>query len=185
MDTAEYKPDDVNSVKILLCCLLHSLDSVINADELYDIAVDSGIINYFYYNEAIEELLKNDTIISALDDNGKTCFSLGEKGELFVKEFASYVELSLRKRLVYEAFRYKAKKMQNASLSLDYRDCDEGCRLVCGISDGETQVMELTLLTHSRTQAELIGERISDNPLSFYNDIINYSIQKRLEPDKE
>ena len=59
MDTAEYKPDDVNSVKILLCCLLHNLDSVINADELYDIAVDSGIINYFYYNEAIEELLKN------------------------------------------------------------------------------------------------------------------------------
>jgi hypothetical protein len=185
MDTAEYKPDDVNSVKILLCCLLHNLDTVIGSEELYDIAVDSGIINYFYYNEAIEDLLKNDTIISVVDDNGNTGFSLGEKGELFVKNFASYVELSLRKRIIFEALRYRARKLQNASLTLDYSDCENGCRLECSISDGNVKLMELNLLTQSRYQAEMIGERISDNPSSFYNDIIGYSIQKRLEPDKE
>ncbi len=185
MDTAEYKPNDMNSVKILLCYLMHNLEMKIDSEELYDIAVDSGIINYFYYNEAIDDLLINDTILSDVDEDGHTCFSLSEKGEAFVKEFSTYVELSLRNRLMYAALQYRAKKLQSASLELDYEDSDDGCRLICSISDGSKNLVELKLLTQNRTQAELVGERISDNPSSFYRDIIEYSIQKRLPPDKE
>ncbi len=181
----DFQPNDLNSVKILICYLLHNLGEKINSDEMYDIAVEPGIINYFYYNEAIEELLVNDTIYSDVDDAGNTCFSLSEKGEIFVKDFSSYVERSFRNRLMYSAMQYRAKKLQNASLTLDYEDADNGCRLICSISDGSKSLVELKLFTGNRTQAELIGERISDNPSSFYQDIIEYSIQKRISPDKE
>lgn len=181
----DYQPNDLNSVKILICYLLNNLDSEMDSEELYDIAVDSGIINYFYYNEAIDELLVNDTIYSDVDENGHMCFSLSEKGKLYVKDFSTYVQRSFRNRLMYSAMQYKARKMQNASLSLDYDESEEGCRLICSISDSKKDLIELKLLTQNRTQAELIGERISENPSSFYKDFIEYIIQKRNLQDNE
>ncbi len=86
---------------------------------------------------------------------------------------------------MYSAMQYKARKMQNASLSLDYEESEEGCRLICSISDSSRELVELKLLTQNRTQAELIGERISDNPASFYKDFIEYIIQKRNSQDPE
>lgn len=181
----DYQPNDLNSVKILICYLLNNLESEIKSDELYDIAVDSGIINYFYYNEAIDELLFNDTIYSDVDGDGCTCFSLSEKGQLFVKDFSTYVQLSFRNRLMYAAMQYKAKKLQNASLSLDYEENSDGCSVICSISDGSKNLIEMKLLTQNRTQAELIGERISDNPSAFYQDFIEYTIQKRMPSETE
>ncbi|MCQ2465852.1 MAG: DUF4364 family protein [Oscillospiraceae bacterium] len=181
----DYQPNDLNSVKILICYLIHNLETGINSDELYDIAVNSGIITHFYYSEAIEDLLVNDTILSDVDAEGNTCFSLSEKGKLFVKDFSSYVERSFRNRIMYAALQYKARKLRNASFSLDYEDSDSGCVLSCSISDGSRNLVEFRLLTQNRTQAELIGERISDNPSSFYQDFIEYSLQKRIPAEKE
>ena len=73
----DYQPNDLNSVKILICYLLHHLEEKTESEELYEIAVDSGIINYFYYNEAIDELLVNDTIYSDVDENGNIMPSMG------------------------------------------------------------------------------------------------------------
>ena len=104
---------------------------------------------------------------------------LREKGEIYVRDFSSYVQRSFRNRLMYSAIQYKARKLSNASLSLDYEENSEGCRLICNISDNSKSLVEMKLLTQNRTQAELIGERISDNPSSFYKEFIDYIIQKR------
>lgn len=180
----EYQPNDLNSVKILICYLLQNLDESINSDELYEISVNSGIINYFYYNEAIDELLVNDTILSDVDENGNTRFSLSEKGKIFVKDFSTYVQLTFRNRIMYAAMQHEAKKLQNASLSLDYEDSDDGCRLICSISDCDKNLLEMKLLTQNRARAELIGERISDNPSAFYQDFIDYTIHKHSLPEE-
>ena len=97
----------------------------ITPEELYDIAVDSGTINYFHYNEAVDELLVNDTILSDIDTNGKVVFSLSQKGITYVKNFSTYVQRSFRDRLMHSAIQYKARKMKNASLSTDYEELEK------------------------------------------------------------
>lgn len=185
MDLLEYQANDLNSVKLLICYLLYNLETEIDADSLYDIAVDSGTINYFYYNEAIDELLVNDTILSNVDENGRMTFSLSEKGEKYVKDFSTYVQLSFRNRLMYSAMQYKARQMKNASLSLDYEDCSDGCRLICSISDNAKNLIDLRLLAQNRTQAELIAERISEDPSAFYSSFIEYILQKKNTPEEK
>ena len=65
---ANYFPDinfelnDLHLVKVLLCNLLSNLNKEVTPDELYEIAVGSEIVNYFYYNEAIDDLLKTGAI---------------------------------------------------------------------------------------------------------------------------
>jgi len=175
----EYRPNDLNSVKILICYLLYNLETRIDSEALYEISVDSGIINYFYYNEAIDELLVNDTIFSEPDENGKMCFYLSDKGKKYVKDFSTYVQLSFRNRLMYSAIQYKAKQTKNASLSVDYKESENGCRLICGISDSGKNLIELDLLTQNKAEAELIADRISENPSVFYSDFIKYILNSK------
>lgn len=182
-----YQPDDLNSVKLLICYLLYNLDTQIDAEALYDIAVDSGIINYFYYNEAIDELIVNDTMFSKADENGKLFFSLSKKGKKYVKDFSKYVQLSFRKRLMYSAMQYKSRQLRNANLWLDYQNDEGGCTLICNISDNDKTLIDLKLFTQSQTQAELIGERISEDPADFYSSFIDFIVNKKIsyEYDKD
>lgn len=180
----EYQPNDLNSVKLLICYLLYNLETDIDSESLYDIAVDSGTINYFYYNEAIDELLVNDTIFSDVDEQGRMAFSLSDKGKKYVRDFSTYVQRSFRDRLMYSAIQYKARQMKNASLELDYEDSPEGCRLICSISDGSRNLVDLKLLAQNRTQAELIAERISDDPSVFYSSFIEYILHKKTPSDE-
>lgn len=173
-----YQPNDLNSVKLLICYLLYNLETETDSEALYEIAVDSGTINYFYYNEAIDELLINDTILSNADENGHMLFSLSDKGKKYVKNFSTYVQRSFRDRLMYSAMQYKARQLENASLSLDYEDSDGGCSLICSISNNSKTLVDMKLFAASRTQAELIGERISENPSKFYSQFIDFILGK-------
>ena len=179
MTLMEYQPNDLNSVKILICYLLYNLENPIDSEALYDIAVESGTINYFYYNEAVDDLLVNDTILSDASENGRMFFSLSNKGKTFVKDFSKYVQRSFRDRLMYSAMQYKVNQLKNASLSIDYEDCAEGCKLICGISEGNKNLFEFKLLAGNRTQAELLGEQISVDPSAFYSNFIDYILHKK------
>lgn len=169
-----YQPTDLNSVKLLICYLLYHIESDIDSDALYEIAVDSGIINYFYYNDAIDELIVNDTIYSKADENGKIFFSLSKKGVQFVKDFSSYVQRSFRDRLMYEAMKYKANISKRACINVRYEDNEDGCSLICSVRDSNKQLIDLTLYTESRFQAELIGEKLTMDASDFYKKFINF-----------
>lgn len=178
----DYQPSDLNSVKLLICYLLYNLENGIDSEELYEISVDSGILNYFYYNEAIDELLVNDTIYSKAKNNGRFHFTLSEKGVTYVKEFSKYVELSFRKRILNAALQYKAHKTQNVSVHVKYEPDENGCYLLFGIADKKDNksLVNMKLFTHSQTQAELIAEQITENPSSFYSDFIDFMLKKRI-----
>ncbi|HAS79023.1 MAG TPA: DUF4364 domain-containing protein, partial [Ruminococcus sp.] len=74
-DMASFEIRDTDSAKLLICYLLKKMEKLIEAGQLYDIAVGSGIINYFCYNDAIEILLKNETIETVTNDSGRECYS--------------------------------------------------------------------------------------------------------------
>ncbi len=178
----DYQPSDLNSVKLLICYLLFNLENGIDSEELYEISVDSGILNYFYYNEAIDELLVNDTIYSKAKNNGRFHFSLSEKGITYVKEFSKYVELSFRKRILNAALQYKAHKTQSVTAAVKYEEAENGCFLLFSIADKKDKksLVSMKLFTHSQTQAEMIAEQITDDPSLFYSDFIDFMLKKRI-----
>ena len=55
--------NSLHSVKILLCYLLNKLDMPVSPDDLLQIVMDSEIINYFYYNDAVCALLDNGALV--------------------------------------------------------------------------------------------------------------------------
>ena len=71
--------DELHTVNILICYLLYRLKKPIEPDQLYDIAVNTEIINYFTYQESISYLLKNGSISQETHD-GITFYKLTDKG---------------------------------------------------------------------------------------------------------
>ena len=53
---------DVYTLNILLCYVLYKVDMPVETEQLYEIAVGSEIISYFFYQDSIDYLLKNESI---------------------------------------------------------------------------------------------------------------------------
>ena len=61
-ERADTEIKDVPTLNILLCYLLYKIDRPVSPDQLYDIAIGTGVVNYFYYQDSIGYLLKNGHI---------------------------------------------------------------------------------------------------------------------------
>ena len=68
-ERADIEIKDVPTLNILLCYLLYKIDRPVSPDQLYDIAIGTGVVNYFYYQDSIGYLLKNGHITSEKDDS--------------------------------------------------------------------------------------------------------------------
>lgn len=67
---------DTHMANILICCLLDHLKKPVTPTQLYEIAVETEIINYFFYQESITYLQKNGSLQLKQDENGQDWYSL-------------------------------------------------------------------------------------------------------------
>ncbi|MEG0614816.1 MAG: DUF4364 family protein [Oscillospiraceae bacterium] len=166
---------DLHSVKILLCYLLKKLDKPIKPEQLYEIAVGSETVNYFFYTEAIADLLKNETILKQ-EINGEEVFVLAEKGYFGVDEFRKYVPKSFRDKLYVCALKFFSELKRQNEVKCDFIELENGCYIKCRILDVNDDLMELKLFAPDLEQAELIRDKIMLNPTDFYGKIIGFAL---------
>ena len=90
---------DTHMANILICCLLDHLKKPVTPTQLYEIAVETEIINYFFYQESITYLQKNGSLQLKQDENGQDWYSLTKVGEECAKELKEYVAKPYRIKL--------------------------------------------------------------------------------------
>lgn len=64
---------DTYAVKILICYFLKQMSRPITPDQLTEIATADGIVNYFIYMEAMNQMLESGTII-LVEKDGKSWY---------------------------------------------------------------------------------------------------------------
>lgn len=177
---------DLQTVKILICYLLYRIHKPIDADHLYDIAVSTEIINYFYYQDAIDYLIKNNSIIQTDgNDNSKT-YTLTEKGIDCAKTLRDYVPKSYRDRIVVAALKYFSWLKYKNEVKIEYIKLENGYYVHCRCLDINDDLMDLKLYAPDLCQAELLGKNIMKNPTGFYSRILNIALdnqEEKFNPD--
>lgn len=174
-----------HSIRILLCYLLKKLEKPISPQQLYEIAVGNNIINYFYYTEAIEELVKNKTILIENNESGQF-YVLAEKGKYGTDEFKQYVPKTFREKLLGTALKYFAEQKKNSDVKCELIKLEKGYNVNCVILDLNDKLMELNLFAPDEEQAQLIKNQIMLNPTDFYGKIIGFALgNKEYEPEIE
>ena len=172
--------DDLHTVNILICYLLYRLKRPIEPEQLYDIAVNNEIINYFTYQESISYLLKNNSVKEETID-GKNLYILTEKGISGAKTLRTFVKKSYRDKIVVAALKYFARIKYQNEVKIDYIPLDRGYYVHCRCIDVKDDLMDLKLYAPDKAQAEIIGKNIMKNPLGFYSRVLNMTLNNKEE----
>ena len=168
--------NSVHSVKILLCYILDKLNRPVTEEQLRLISEDSGVINYFYYSDALTELTENGSVIS---ENGKII--LGEKGRLGSEYFNHYIPLVFRKKLLRAALSFFIREQNEENCTCDITELSQGCRVNFTLSDGERELIDMSFFAPDTAQGELIAEKIRSNPTGAYRNILGFLLDNPEE----
>ena len=183
MEEINTELSSAHDVKILLCYLLDKLNRPVSEKQLYEIVLDSRVINYFYYTESIEALLENGSI-SKQNINDVHCFVLEEKGRMGATYFNEYIPYHFRRRILKAALMFYAKLRRESETEITITNTHNGCELNCIIKDTSYDLMRISIYAPDRDQAEVIKEKILLNPAEFYTKVITYALNNREEePD--
>ena len=167
--------DSAHAAKVLLCFLLEKLDRPIEEKQLYEIAMNSGVVNYFYYNDALSDLLKNGSV-TRQERDGTAYIILEDKGRWGADYFNDTVPYYFRKQLLAEALRYFARLRRESEADVEIIPNDNGCTVRCVIKDGKLELMKIDLYAPDEDQAELLKEKIMLDPLGFYKKVVGFTL---------
>lgn len=181
------KPEisSVHDVKILLCYIMERLDRPVTAEQLAAILDDSGVISYFYFTDALEELIENGSLDAqeiSSDNGGITRkLTLTEKGRLGSEYFNRYIHITFRRKLLRAAFSFFARLDREAACSCETEECDKGFKVSFTLDDGSCRLLDMSVYAPDKEQAEYISQRIKANPAEAYKKILGYLLDNPNE----
>lgn len=173
----------VHSVKIAICYLLDEIEKPIRESELYEIVMKSEAVNYFHYNQAIEELLKSGAL-TAYEENGERFFKLEEKGRQSSECYNDYVPYHFRKRLLKSAFKFFSAQKHEKEATIYITETATGFNVNCTIGGDELELMRFSVYAPDLEQAEMIKDKIRLNPELFYKNVIGFLLDNKEEEFK-
>lgn len=180
-EMADTEIKDTPTLNILICYLLYKVKKPIEKEALYNIVMNTGIVSYFYYQDSLDFLIKNNLLDTKEGENGTTLFSVTPKGIACAKELKLYVPKSYRDTLVLAALRYFARLKHEQSVKVDYIPIENGCYAHILCTDNVRDLMELKLYAPDITQAEFIGNQILLDPAGFYGKVIELALSNEEE----
>lgn len=172
--------NSVHDVKVLICYLLDKLKRPVTEEQLYEIVLDSEVINYFYYTEAMGELLKNQSI-RQVSRGGETYIELEEKGHFGADYFNEFIPYYFRKEILKAAMYYFARIKRENDAEITIEPTKNGCEVNCVIRDTEFDLMRISLYAPDADQAQVIKEKIMLNPADFYRKVIGFALDNKEE----
>ena len=178
---ADTEIKDVPTINILLCYLLYKINKPIETEQLYEIAIGTEIINYFYYQDSIDYLIRN-SLISISESDCRQFYTLEPKGIECARSLKSYAPKSYRDKLVLAALRYFARLKAEHGMKIEYIPVQNGYYTRVRCPDKDCDLMDLRLYAPDLTQAKLLGEKIMLNPAGFYGKIVELALSNKELP---
>jgi DNA-binding MarR family transcriptional regulator len=179
---ADTEIKDVPTLNILLCYLLYKIAKPVEAEQLYDIAIGTGVINYFYYQDSLAYLLENGLVKKENGENHTVMYELQPKGRECARQLKTYAPKSYRDKLVLAAMRYFARLKAEQELKIVYEPLENGYYTHVRCLDVDCDLMDLRLYAPDLAQAKLIGEKILLNPAGFYGKVVELALSNEEPP---
>ena len=168
--------DSAFHVKIMLCFILDKIARPVSEDLLHEIIDKSEVINYFYYAESLEELIKNEAV-SKTDG----VISLNEKGKLSSDYFNSYIPKYFHSRLLKSAYSLFSKIAIENETDVSIMQTQNGYEVSAAVKDVSFDLMRMSFYAPDKSQADLIKAKILKNPTMFYQKVIEYLLENKEE----
>lgn len=172
---------DIYAVKVLICYFLNQINRPVSPRQLTEIATGDGIVNYFFFMEAISSMLETG-MVTLEDLNGSPEYVLQEKGKRCAVEFKSIVPKSFRDRIMSAGMQFFARLKNESMVKVTISEHEHGCTLDCACMDAnDVALMKLSLFAPDKEQAELMRDKLMLNPAAFYGKVVDFLLENEKQ----
>ena len=174
---------DTYAVKILICYFLRQINRPITPMQLTEIATDDGIVNYFVFTEAVNELLEAKTL-TLEEQDGEQYYVLSELAKIGANDFKRMVPNSFRNKILSSGLKFFARLKNQNDVKISVSEQEKGCSVNILCTEGGLTLMDLRLYAPDREQAQLLADKIMLNPADFYGKVLDYALEnEEYEPE--
>lgn len=168
--------NEKQEIKILICFILDRLAKPLKKNDVTSILQNYGLANYFEASQAFSEMVVNNNICP--DENDENCYTITESGRMIVEELSGTLPATVKEKALKSAELYleRVKSEQENKVSITKNSM--GYSVKCSVSDGEFNMLELTIYAPDITAASVIRDNFYKNPSEIY-----YSIMSLLTKD--
>lgn len=153
-----------NDIRILLCYILASVNAPLSRESISEIVQGKALANYFEVGDALESLQKQGNVLCDADG----CFTVTDSGREIAANLDATLPLSVRDKALEAAMRLVAEAKARRENRVELHPDENGYRVTCHISGGETDLMSVSLYVPDKAQAELVERNFYRDPEGVY-----------------
>lgn len=153
-----------NDIRILLCFILLNAGGPLSGEDLSAITQSKGLANYFEVGDALSALKKQGNV----EEDRQGRYSVTASGREIAQSLNDTLPLSVRDKAMEAALRLSAEIKVRRETQVNIRETDKGFLVECHISDGQMDLMTLSLYAPDRAQAALLKKNFYRDPQNLY-----------------
>lgn len=166
----------IYEIRILICFLLNFVNKPLSKSQINDIFQMYGMVNYFTYSQAINDLIKDHHLetISNYTDSDDELLQLTSEGKRTADIFNGTIAITIKEKLTSAAQEYLQlqKTMKDNVVTID--KVEDGYMVKCKIKDIGSDLMTLWIFSPDRSSANNIKQRFISDSQNLYKHIFEF-----------
>lgn len=170
---------EIADVKALILYLLKEADCVLKEGQLTDVMMADGLVEYFDYAQAVEQLLMKGMIdIASLEETGS--YRITKQGLAVVAEYEQRLPHNVKSKTLAALQATLRKKQEDDQIYAEIEPSDSGFSVTCTIREGGEVMLSYQVLVPDRKDAYYVAERFRENPSGYYQKIMELVLDEDL-----
>ena len=168
----------MGDVKGLILFILKHSGTPLGKEDLTEIVLSDGLVDYFDFTEALQELLESGLVdIAAKDDARLILSSLGRQTEEIYENDLPY---NVRKKNLAATMQVLSRIKRDSNTRTHIEKTEKGYLVTCSLTEDQTLLLEYSVLVPDEMQAYMIADRFVKHPTEKYQAILSLLIDKDL-----
>ncbi len=170
---------EIPDVKALILYLLKEANCVLKEGQLTDVMMADGLVEYFDYTQAVEQLLMKGMIdIASLDETGS--YRITKQGLAVVEEYEQRLPHNVKCKTLDALKAMLRQKQEDDQIYAEIQPSDSGFSVTCTIREGGETMLSYQVLVPDRKDAYYVAERFRENPSGYYQKIMEMILDEDL-----
>lgn len=169
----------LGDVKALILYISHSASRPLSQTHLTEIILNDGLVDYFDFSQAIQELLQEGLLDIASPEETDTYIitNMGRQTEQLYEKKLPFI---VKKKALAALTKTLAKIKRDSNTYTEITPSSAGFLVTCRLTENDQTLLEYSVLVPDELQAHMIADQFSKFPTEKYQAILSAVIDENL-----
>lgn len=165
--------------KLILLYIIDSANMPISNLQITKIILENQFMNYFMFQQFLNELCEVEYLVSELIDN-KTFYSITASGKQTLSYFISHIPLGIKNRIDNNIIEIRKRIKNETLVKADYTPESENQFIVkCQVREDNFPLIDLEISVGTKSDCHTICENWKKHSSQIYSEILESLIKRR------